>query len=148
MDAVLRALAVYAFLLLLFRLSGKRTLAQITTFDLIVLLIVSEATQQALLGDDFSITNACIVILTLLAADRSLDMVATFSSSFDRIVNGSAVLLIEDGDLQERRLRRLRITPDDILEQARTSQGIERLDQIKHAVLERNGAISVVPRPQ
>ena len=148
MDAVLRSLAVYAFLLLLFRLSGKRTLSQITTFDLIVLLIVSEATQQALLGDDFSITNACIVILTLVCADRALDLIATFSPSSDRVLNGRAVLLIEDGDLQERRLRRLRITRDDILEQARSSQGIERLDQIKHAVLERNGAISVIPRSQ
>lgn len=145
MDPILRSLAVYAFLLILFRLSGKRSLAQITTFDLILLLIVSEATQQALLGDDFSITNACIVILTLVVVDRTMDLASAMSPPFGRLLNGTAVILIENGEQHAGRMRRLRISTDDILEQARTNQGIERLDQIKYAVLERNGAISVVP---
>jgi uncharacterized membrane protein YcaP (DUF421 family) len=59
MDAVLRAAAVYSVLLLLFRISGKRTLAQTTTFDFVLLLIIGEATQQGLIGDDFSVTRPC-----------------------------------------------------------------------------------------
>ena len=69
MDAVLRAIAVYLVLLLLFRVAGRRTLAEITTFDFVLLLIIGEATQQALLGEDFSVTNAVIVIATLLFID-------------------------------------------------------------------------------
>jgi uncharacterized membrane protein YcaP (DUF421 family) len=68
MDAVLRALAIYLVLMLLFRLVGKRSLAQITTFDFVLILVVGEATQQALLGEDFSITNAALVIATAWTA--------------------------------------------------------------------------------
>ena len=66
MESVLRATVVYVFLLVVFRIAGKRSLAQITTFDFVLLLIIGEATQQALLGDDYSVVNACIVIGTLI----------------------------------------------------------------------------------
>src|SRR5215212_3709143 len=69
MDAVTRALVIYLFLLVLFQIIGRRSLTQITTFDLVVLLIVSEATQQALLGQDYSVVNAFLVILTLLGLE-------------------------------------------------------------------------------
>ena len=69
MDTVLRSAAVYIFLMIVFRISGKRSLSQITTFDFILLLIISEATQQALLGSDFSIINACVVIASLVVLD-------------------------------------------------------------------------------
>src|SRR5680860_668549 len=69
MDAVLRAAAIYLLLLVIFRIAGKRSLAQITTFDFVLLLIIGEATQQALLGNDFSMTKAMIVIVTLLMLD-------------------------------------------------------------------------------
>jgi uncharacterized membrane protein YcaP (DUF421 family) len=146
MDAVLRAVAVYLFLLILIRLTGKRSLAQLSTFDFVLLLIVAEATQQALLGDDFSVTNAYIIILTLLALDRLLDAAAARFERFDRWVNGAPLVLIENGHLHRDRMRRVRIAEDDIMQSARQSQGLERLDQVKHAVLERAGGISVVPR--
>ena len=74
MDAVLRSATIYVFLLVIFRLSGKRSLAQITTFDFVLLLIIGEATQQALLGNDFSITYALIVITTLVGIDIGLSL--------------------------------------------------------------------------
>lgn len=74
MDSVLRALAIYLFLMVIFRISGKRSLAQITTFDFVLLLVIGEATQQALLGDDFSLTNAALVIATLLGLDTGLSL--------------------------------------------------------------------------
>lgn len=75
MDAVFRGLAIYFVLLVIIRLSGRRTLAQMTPFDLVIVLVISETTQQAMLGDDFSITNAILLILTLFTTDIALSYV-------------------------------------------------------------------------
>jgi uncharacterized membrane protein YcaP (DUF421 family) len=146
MDAVLRALTIYLALLVIFRISGKRTLAQITTFDFVVLLIVGEATQQGLLGDDFSVTNAVLVVSTLIGADIVMSLVKERSRWFTRIADGLPVVILEDGRPIEDRMRRARLDEGDILAAGRQSQGVERLDQIKYAVLERSGSISVIPR--
>jgi uncharacterized membrane protein YcaP (DUF421 family) len=69
MDMVFRALAIYLFLVVVFKVAGRRALLQMTSFDLILLLIISEATQQALLGQDFSVTGAMITITTLVVVD-------------------------------------------------------------------------------
>ena len=79
MDAVMRASAVYLSLLLIFRLAGRRTMAQMTSFDFVFLLIISEATQNAMLGDDFSFTNGALVILTLVGLDVLLSHVKRWS---------------------------------------------------------------------
>ena len=146
MDAVLRATAIYLGLLVILRLSGKRTMAQITVFDFVLLLIVAEATQQGLLGDDFSVTNALLVILTLIGIERTTDFLSVKSGRFDRLLEGGSLIIVEDGRPNDERLQKLRISLDDILQHARSSQGIERIDQIKYAVLERNGSISVIPK--
>jgi uncharacterized membrane protein YcaP (DUF421 family) len=146
MDAVVRAFVVYLFLLVLFQIIGRRSLTQITTFDLVVLLIVSEATQQALLGQDYSVVNAFLVILTLLGLE-ALVLALTWRWNFlDRWVNSAPLVLIQDGEPIDDRLKNANVDESDILEQARSSQGLERLDQIKYAVLERNGAISIIPK--
>lgn len=147
MDAVLRAAVIYLFLLLLFRLAGKRTLAQITTFDFVLLLIVSEATQQALLGDDFSITNAVLVIITLVGLDIALSLWKQRSPAFDRLIDSVPVLILENGRPIQERMQKLRVDEADILTAARELHGLERLDQIKYAVMERSGGISVIPNP-
>ncbi len=146
MDAVLRATAIYLELLVILRLSGKRTLAQITVFDFVLLLVVAEATQQGLLGDDFSVTNALLVIMTLIGIERTADLLAVKSDRFDRLLEGGSVVIVEDGRPNDERLQKLRVSLDDVLEQARSSQGVERIDQIKYAVLERNGSISVIAK--
>ncbi|MCV4614799.1 DUF421 domain-containing protein, partial [Escherichia coli] len=74
MDTILRTLAIYLFLLVLFRLSGKRTLSELSTFDFILLLIISEATQNALLGEDYSLVTGLTVILTLVMLDLGLSV--------------------------------------------------------------------------
>lgn len=146
MDAVLRSAAVYLALLILFRMTGKRTLAQVTSFDFVLLLIVAEGTQQALLGDDFSVTNGILVVVTLVALDRFADWLGARSERIDVLLDGRALILIEDGHVHHERMRRTQVDMADILEYARTSQGLERPEQIKHAVLERNGGISIIPR--
>ncbi len=89
MDMVLRALAIYLFLLLIFRLSGSRTMAQTTPFDLVLLLIIAEAVQQALLGDDFSVTNALVLIVVLIGADIVMSVLKEHMPLFEKVVDGS-----------------------------------------------------------
>lgn len=147
MDSVFRAVAIYAFLLVLFRLAGKRSLAQITTFDFVLLLVIGEATQQALLGNDFSLINAFVVVLTLLGLDVGLSLLKQRSTVLDKLVDDVAVVIVDDGRPLKDRMDKARIDKSDILAAARELQGLERIDQIKYAVLERSGGISVIPKP-
>lgn len=146
MDAVLGALGIYVVLLLVFRLTGKRTLAQVTTFDFVILLIVSEATQQALLGEDFSVTMAVLVILTFVTLDRIADYLGWRFPRLGLVIDGAPVVLIERGRPLEDRMRQHQLDLEQILQEARTTQGIRSTDEIDYAILERSGAISVIPR--
>lgn len=145
MEAVLRATAIYLALLVLFKIAGRRTLADISNFDLLLLLIIGEATQQALLGDDFSLTNALIVIVTLIAIDVGLSFVKLRFARIDMLIEGTSTLIVEDGRPLKKRLREARLREEDILLTARQSQGLERMNQIKYAILEKNGKISIIP---
>src|SRR4051794_19216379 len=106
MDAIIRAVVIYAFLVVLFRVTGRRTLAQVTTFDLVLLLIVSEATQQGLLGNDFSITNALLVILTLIGLDLLMGGLSRRWRPLNRWLNGLPLVLVQDGQLIDDRARK------------------------------------------
>lgn len=145
MDSVLRAVVIYLIVLTLFRITGKRTLSQATTFDLVLLLIISEATQQALLGDDYSLTNAALVITTLVSVDRLADWLKWRFTSVSRVTEGTPMILVEHGRPLEERLRKEHISVEDVLAAARTSQGLLRLEDIDYAVLERSGGISIIP---
>lgn len=146
MDTVLRGLVVYGFLLLVFRAAGKRSVAEITTFDFILLLIISEAVQEALIDGDSSITNAFLLIITLVGFDILISVLKQRWPRFDRWVDGAPLVVMEDGKLLQERMKKARVDVADILSAARAAHGLERLDQIKYAVLERNGGISVIPK--
>ena len=146
MDSVLRAGAVYLFLLLLFRLAGKRTLAEVTTFDFVLLLIISEATQQAMVDGDNSMTNAFLLIATLIGMNILMSELKQRFKPVDRLLDGLPLLIVEHGKPLHDRMAKERVDVDDVLDAARESHGLERLDQIKYAVLERNGRISIIPR--
>lgn len=146
MDSVLRAAITFVFLLLVFRIAGKRSLAEITTFDAVLVLIISEAIQEALIDGDHSMTNAMLLVITLVGLDVAMQWLGLRSKRVDKLLNGTPVVLLEDGHLHRDRLRDMRVSEDDILEAARTAFGIERMEQIKHAVLERSGGIAVIPR--
>jgi uncharacterized membrane protein YcaP (DUF421 family) len=148
MDAVLRAAAVYVVLLLIFRIAGRRTLAEMTPFDLVLVFIIGEATQQALLGQDFSITNAVLVIVTLLFLDILMSMAKDRSRTFEKLIDGVPTIIVADGQPLTERMRKARVDEQDVMEAARRLHGIESLDQIKYAVLEVSGGISVIPRKQ
>ena len=144
MDSILRAGAIYLFLLIMFRLSGRRSLAELTTFDFVLLLVIGEATQQALLGDDFSVTNAFIVIVTLLMIDIGISLVQRRSRALDKLIEGVPTVLVENGRPLRDLLDKARVSEDEIMEAARRLQGLERMDQIKFAVLEVSGGISII----
>lgn len=109
MDAVIRGLAIYFTLLVIIRLSGRRTLAQMTPFDLVIVLVISETTQQATLGDDFSITSAIILILTLFTTDIALSYVKRWWPKTAHVIDGAPTVLVVDGRYDERALRGCRL---------------------------------------
>lgn len=146
MDAVLSALAIYVFLLVLFRIGGKRTLGQTTTFDFVLLLIIAETTQQALLGDDFSLTTAFLLITTLIVLDILLSLLKRKWPKLDRLVEGVPMIIVEHGKPLWDRMQKARVDESDVLTAARELQGLKRMDQIEYAVLERSGGISIVPK--
>jgi len=146
MDSVFRTASMYGFLVLIFRITGKRSLAQITAFDFILLLIIGEATQQAILGNDFSFINACVVIATLMLLELVLSLVKGRWPNLDPVLESAPLVVVDNGRLLEDRLARERVDLADVLAAARDRHGLERLDQIKYAVLEKSGGISIVPK--
>ena len=142
---VLRAAGVYLVVLVLVRISGARALAQMTAFDFVLLMIIAEATQQALLADDFSMTTATIVIATLVVMDIAFSIVKQRFATFEHIIDSAPVVLVDHGVPLRDRMNSVRMDEMDVLAAARASQGLERMEQIKYAVLERSGGISIVP---
>ncbi len=145
MNSVLRAAVVYLFLLLIFRLAGNRSAGQITAFDLILLLIVSESIQEAMITDDYSLTNAFLVVITLVGLDIMMSLWKQRSERVEKVLDGVPILVIEDGKLHHARMKMERVDEGDILNAAREHHGLERLDQIKHAIVEASGGITIVP---
>lgn len=146
-SAVARASIIYAFVLLVIRLAGKRTLAELSTFDLVVLLIMSEAIQPALVADDTRITSAMLIVLTFVGIDALLGLVKFKSHRASALLDDIPTVLVRDGVSDQSALTRERLDEDDIMEAARRQLGLERFDQVRFAVLERTGGISVIPWP-
>jgi len=146
MDAVMRGLCLYFVLLVVMRLAGRRALGETTTFDFVLLLIIAETTQQALLGEDYSLTTAILLIVTLVSADVVLSMLKARIPRLERIIDGLPLILVEHGKPLQDRMRQSRVDEMDVLAAARRHHGLERMDQIKYAVLESNGGISIIPR--
>jgi uncharacterized membrane protein YcaP (DUF421 family) len=146
MESVIRALCTYFFLLLVFRIAGKRSLAEMSSFELVILLIISETTQEAMIDSDPSMTNAGIAIITLIAAGIGMTVLKERWPRFQTFVAGRPVLLIENGEIMHERLKEARIGVDEIMVSARSNHGLERISDIKHAILEAGGGISIVPR--
>jgi uncharacterized membrane protein YcaP (DUF421 family) len=146
MDAVIRAAVVYIFVLLLMRLSGKRTLAQVTTFDFVLLLIISEATQQALIDDDNSMINAAIAVTTLVGLNVLMSVLKQRFKFIERLLEGIPLVIVANGKPLRDVMDKARVDTEDVLDAARETHGLESFGQIKHAVLERSGKISIIPR--
>ena len=145
MDTVLRAAAIYAILLVAVRLSGRRTLSELTTFDFILLLVISEAVQQGLVGDNNSVTSAVITVVTLVLNNVGCSIVKTRIPWVEKFLEGVPTVLVENGRPLTDRMKKARVSEDDIMVSARELQGLERMDQIKFAILEAGGRITIIP---
>lgn len=145
MESVLRAAAVYFLLLLIFRIAGKRSLSQVTTFDLILTLIISEAIQEALIGEDRSMTNALVLVLTLIGLDVFLSWAKFKWQSVAKFLEGTPVVVMRNGQTILENMKAERVDESDITEAARGSRGVAALQSVKHAVVERDGSITIVP---
>lgn len=146
MNPIFRGIAIYLFLLVLFRIIGKRSLSESTTFDFILLLIISEVTEQALIGDDYSLTGAFILIITLISVDLVLNMAKEYFPFLGKVAEGAPLIIVDQGKPLKKRMEKCKVSEDDILESARLNCGIERMDQIKYAIIEKDGSISIIPQ--
>ena len=145
MDLVLRAIVLFAFMYLLTRVMGRRELSSLEPFDLILLIVLGDSIQQGLTQDDYSVTGAVIAVGTIAV----MQIIVSYSSFRFRwarsFLNGDPIVLIQDGEVIDRNLRRERITQEELAEQARGQQ-IAKLEDVQWAVFEPSGAISFIPK--
>jgi uncharacterized membrane protein YcaP (DUF421 family) len=146
MESVLRGAVTYLFVWLIFRLSGKRSLAQATTFDAVLILIISETTQAALVDNDNSLTNSVILILTILGIDVVLSCIKHRFTRVEHVMDGRPVVLLDHRGLHNDVMDAERVDREEILNAARELRGLANLDEIEYAVLEPTGDITIVPK--
>lgn len=146
-DKVLRAALVYAFLVVVLRLVGKRELGQQNTLDLIVLLLIANAVQNAIIGADNSFTGAAISVATLVVLNESLNRFAYASDRLSWLVEGGETYVIRDGRPVHRALFRAGISLPQLRSIARR-QGYADLAEVHTAILEANGVVSMFKRDE
>jgi uncharacterized membrane protein YcaP (DUF421 family) len=142
MEKVLRAAVGYAFLLIAFRVLGRRELGRLTNFDLVVVLVVANVLQNAMIGNDNSLTGGLIGAATVLSLNALIAVAVYVSRAVERAVDGAPIVIVADGRLVRSRLRRELITENEVLAAARNA-GIERLADVRLAILESTGEINV-----
>jgi len=145
LEKILRPVLVYAFLVVGLRLAGKRELAQLNPFDLVVLLTLSNTVQNAIIGDDNSVTGGILGASTLLLVNAVVVRFLYGHAKLERLVEGDPDVLIEDGRVRTDRLRTELITLPE-LEAAAHRQGFGSLDDVDRAVLEPSGTISFLAK--
>ena len=146
-EFIARGAIVYVCILFLVRLSGKRTVGEFTPFDLVVVILIGESTQGAMTGGDESVLGAPIVAATLIALNMALGFLSARSKTVDRLLEGEPVLLVRDGTVLHRALRANNLPPSD-LEEAVRKAGVRSVEDVALGVLETNGEISIVPKPE
>ena len=142
---ILRPVVVYAFLVVSLRLAGKRELAQLNPFDLVVLLTLSNTVQNAIIGNDNSITGGLVGAVSLLVLNYGVVRFLFRHERLDRLIEGDPVVLIEDGRLRHDRCASETITRSE-LEAAAHKQGFASLDEVERAVLEPGGGLALFGR--
>jgi uncharacterized membrane protein YcaP (DUF421 family) len=143
-EKILRSVAVYLFLLIAFRLTGKRQVGQLTPFDLVLLLLISNVVQNAVIGEDNSLGGGLIGAVTILALNRLVVELTYRSKRMRRLLESSPTLLIHNGKVLHANLARERLSMDD-LRAALRRNGVGDPSEVRVAVLEDNGGISVIP---
>jgi uncharacterized membrane protein YcaP (DUF421 family) len=145
MDITLRAVVLFFFVFLLTRVIGRRELSTLQPFDLILLIVLGDSIQQGLTQDDYSVTGAVIAVGTI----ASLQVLTSYASYklrwARRLLDGDPIVLVQDGKVIEKNLRRERMTVEEVAEQARAHQ-VGSLEEVQWAVFEPSGTISFIPK--
>jgi uncharacterized membrane protein YcaP (DUF421 family) len=142
-ELVARALIVYIAVLVLLRIGGKRQMGELTPFDLVLLLILSESVQNAINAGEESVTGGLILAATLIAANLAVGRISWFSRTAEYAIEGRPQVLIRHGKVFPEVMKGARLTSDDLSKRLR-SQGCASLDDVYCAILENDGSISVL----
>jgi uncharacterized membrane protein YcaP (DUF421 family) len=143
-EIVLRTAIVYFFLVLILRVTGKREVGQMSILELIVVLVISDAVQNSMVGENTSLWGGLVAVITLFVADNLLKFAAKRSRRLRRAVEGEPRLLVRDGRVLSKALREEGVDVEDVRAAARGA-GIARLEDVRLAVLETEGSISIIP---
>lgn len=144
LEIVYRSAIVFVAIVVGMRLTGARQLGQMTPFDLVLVLLIANAVQNAMVGTDTTIFGGLVAAGTLLVANRGASMFADHIPFFRRALEGQPVLLVHDGQFLREHLRAADLSEDLILQSIR-EHGFEGVGDVKIAVLEVDGTISIVP---
>ena len=143
MNVILRAAAAYWILLFALRFLGRRTSSQLAPLDLVVLFLVAGTTLTGVLSDEHSVTAGVSVVVTFGLMHRLVGWLKVHSPRFGRIVDGTPVIIYEDGKFQEKRMRQLNIQQSDVMYAVR-QRGLHEVAQVRYAIAERDGKISII----
>jgi uncharacterized membrane protein YcaP (DUF421 family) len=144
-EKVLRSVVIYLFILIAFRFTGKRQVGQLTPFDLVLLLIISNVVQNAVIGNDNSLGGGIIGAVTILALNYFVVGINYRFKGLRRLMAGEPTLLVHNGRVLQDKMARERITMED-LDAALRKSGVVSVEKVRYAVLEENGQISVIPK--
>jgi uncharacterized membrane protein YcaP (DUF421 family) len=147
LEFVLRGVIIYIFLLVLLRLTGRRQIGQLAPFDMILLLVLSNAVQNAMNGGDNSVTGGIISACTLVAMNALVGELTYRSKFLEGLVEGRPVPLIHDGHIHQRNLRRFKMTIHELNASLRMA-GISCPEHVLHATLETTGQLTVVRKAE
>ena len=145
MDLVFRAAVIFFFVLLLTRIIGRRELSSLEPFDMILLVVIGDLVQQGVTQSDYSLTGAIIVISTIALLTAGMAFLNFRSRGVRRVLEGDPIVLVEDGRPVERNLRRERLTIEELEAEGRQQQ-VSSVADMRWAVLETSGQISVIPK--
>ncbi len=144
-ELALRFAFVFTFLFIVFRVWGRKHLGSLSPFDFILLLIMSEAVQNALVSNDKSVTGGMITVLTMILLNVILNRLTFHSRKLENIIDGQPIVLIHEGKVDFNKLKQETITFLELMEALR-SEGVMEIHQVRHACLETSGKISVVKK--
>lgn len=143
LDIIFRSVCVYFFMVFAFRIFGKKELSQLNAFDFILILLISNAVQNAMVGSDVSLEGGVIAALSLFVINFIFKKVVNKSNFLNKLVQSKPEILIHDGKIEFKTIAKLGITSDELDEVIR-EHGVENYKQVKLAMLEINGSISII----
>jgi uncharacterized membrane protein YcaP (DUF421 family) len=145
MDIVIRSILAFAFLFLLLRVIGRRELSTLEPLDLILLIVIGDLIQQGVTQNDLSFTGIFLAVGTFAVLVVAVSFLGARVRVLRRVLGADPLIIVQDGKVIEKALRRERMTPEEVAAEARQNQ-IASLDDVQWAVLEGNGRISFIPK--